>query len=173
MRELADAQRIGRLMDALGRVAREDGRVYFTGGATAVLLGWRSSTIDVDLKLVPEQDAVLRAIPEIKEELRINIELASPADFIPVPDGWEERGIFIDRRGRLSFYHFDLYAQLLAKIERGHQQDLADVREMIARGLVDAERALAYWEKIAPYLYRYPAIHPPSFRQAIRDVLGR
>jgi hypothetical protein len=66
-----------------------------------------------------------------------------------------------------------LYAQCLAKIERGHQQDLADVREMIARGLVDPDLALAYWEKIAPQLYRYPAIHPPSFRRAIRDVLGR
>jgi hypothetical protein len=65
MRALADADRIRKFMQALAVDAREEGRVYFTGGATAVLSGWRPSTIDVDLKLVPEQDALLRAIPRL------------------------------------------------------------------------------------------------------------
>jgi len=42
-----------------------------------VLLGWRASTIDVDIKRLPDQDSVLRAIPALKESLRLNIELAS------------------------------------------------------------------------------------------------
>ena len=91
MRALAGGDRIRRFMQALAAEAREDARVYFTGGATAVLSGWRDSTIDVDLKLVPEQDALLRAIPALKESLELNVELASPADFIPVPPGWEDR----------------------------------------------------------------------------------
>jgi hypothetical protein len=41
----------------------------------------RNGTIPL---LVPEQDDVLRAIPQLKDRLRINVELASPADFIPV-----------------------------------------------------------------------------------------
>ncbi len=44
-------------MDTLARAAAEEGRVYLTGGATAVLMGWRESTIDVDFKLVPESDS--------------------------------------------------------------------------------------------------------------------
>ncbi|MFQ5890976.1 MAG: DUF6036 family nucleotidyltransferase [Gemmatimonadota bacterium] len=173
MRELATAERIRRLMEALGRAARAEGRAYFTGGATAVLIGWREATIDVDLKLVPEQDAVLRAIPRLKDELRINVELASPADFIPVPAGWEDRSVFVAMTGRLSFFHFDLYAQALSKVERSHQQDLADVREMIDRKLVDGTRALEYFKRIEPELYRYPAIHAPSFRRAVEEILGR
>ncbi len=78
MRALADAERIHRFMRALAESARQDGRVYFTGGATAVLLGWRPTTIDVDLRFVPEQDVLLRAIPTLKEQLQINVELASP-----------------------------------------------------------------------------------------------
>jgi hypothetical protein len=78
-------------MRRLGAEARRPARVYFTGGATAVLLGWRPSTIDVDLRLVPEHDELLRALPALKEDLRLNIELASPADFIPVADGREDR----------------------------------------------------------------------------------
>jgi prepilin-type N-terminal cleavage/methylation domain-containing protein len=91
MREVADLERIRRFMRRLGAEARRPARVYFTGGATAVLLGWRPSTIDVDLRLVPEHDELLRALPALKEDLRLNIELASPADFIPVADGREDR----------------------------------------------------------------------------------
>ena len=158
-------------MEALGRAAPAAGGVFFTGGTTAVLMGWRESTIDVDLKLVPEQDAVLRAIPELKETLRVNVELASPVDFIPVPPGWEDRSVFIDKIERLSFYHFDLQAQALSKIERGHRQDLADVREMISRKLIDRARTLEYFERIEPELYRYPAIHPPAFRRAVEELM--
>lgn len=159
-------------MDALGRAASAEGRVYLTGGATAVLSGWRPTTVDVDLALVPEQDAVLRAIPALKESLRLNVELASPADFIPVPPGWEERSPFIVQAGRLAFHHFDLYAQALAKVERGHAQDVADVRELLRRGLVEPEGAWRYFERIAPELYRYPALDPAAFRRAMAAAFG-
>jgi hypothetical protein len=76
MRALAEAERIRRFMSALAEAARASGRVYFAGGATAVLLGWRPTTIDVDLCLVPEQDALLYAIPALKEKLQLNVELA-------------------------------------------------------------------------------------------------
>ncbi|MGH7546860.1 MAG: DUF6036 family nucleotidyltransferase [Gemmatimonadales bacterium] len=173
MRALADADRIRKFMQALAVDAREEGRVYFTGGATAVLSGWRASTIDVDLKLVPEQDALLRAIPRLKEQLQLNVELASPVDFIPVPPGWEDRSPFVAGHGRLSFHHFDLYAQALAKVERGHAQDMADVGEMRRRALVDTSQALEYFRRIEPELYRYPAIDPPAFRRAVEAAFAQ
>lgn len=171
MREVADRDRIGRLMRALGIEADTDTRVYFTGGATAVLLGWRGSTIDVDMKIAPESDRLLRAISRIKETLRINVELAAPDDFIPVPPGWEERSLFIAREGKISFYHFDLYAQALSKIERGHTQDLEDVRAILQMKLIDVQRARDYFARIEPELYRYPAIDPASFRRAMEEAL--
>jgi len=172
MRALADAERIHHFMSALADAARGAGRAYFTGGATAVLLGWRPTTIDVDVHLVPEQDALLRAIPALKERLHLNVELASPADFIPVRADWEERSPFIARIGRLSFHHFDLYAQALAKVERGHSQDVADVREMVARGLVEPAAARAYFTAVEPELYRYPAVDPATFQRAVIEAFG-
>jgi hypothetical protein len=160
MRALADGDRIHRFMRALGAASPAEARVYFTGGATAILHGWRASTIDVD-----------RAIPQLKEQLQINVELASPDQFIPVKDGWEDRSPFVGREGRVSFHHFDLYAQALSKIERGHAQDVEDVREMLGRGLVEREALRAYFEAIAPRLYRYPAIDPASFRQAVEEAV--
>lgn len=172
MRQLAEADRIRRFMRALGAEADQEARIYFTGGATAVLLGWRAATIDVDLIMVPEQDRVFRAIPRLKEQLQLNVELASPLDFIPVPSGWEERSPFIAREGRLFFHHFDLYAQALSKVERGHTQDVEDVQHLISHGLVDPREARAYYAQIEPQLYRYPAIDPRSFRAAVERIFG-
>ena len=98
-------------MEAFGRAAGGDVRIYLVGGTTAVLMGWRASTIDVDFVMRPDDDALLRVIPSLKERLRINVEMVSPADFIPVPPGWEDRGIFIAQVGRAAFYHFDAGAR--------------------------------------------------------------
>lgn len=167
MRRPVDRERVLRFMHELGAEAESDTRLYFTGGATAVLLGWRASTIDLDIKLEPESDRLLRAIPALKERLEMNVELAAPDDFIPEIPGWRERSAFAGREGKLSFYHYDLAAQALAKIERGHAQDLGDVREMLARGLVGREELRQRFAEIEPQLYRYPAIDPASFRLAV------
>jgi hypothetical protein len=172
MRELADAPRIHRFMQALGAAAPRDGVCYLVGGGTAVLLGWRESTIDVDIELVPEQDEVLRALPTIKDELQINVELASPRHFIPLPAGWHERSPSIRREGLLTFKHFDLYSQALAKLERGHTQDLEDARVMLERGLVEVDRLRSSFDEIEPQLYRFPAIDPADFKQRVEDFLG-
>lgn len=172
MREVADAARIRHFMRALGAEADVPARVYFTGGATAVLLGWRASTIDVDIKMVPETDRLFRAIPQIKESLHLNVELASPADFVPVRAGWEERSPFIAQDGRVAFHHFELSAQALAKAERSHRQDVEDVREMIGRGLVTPADVWEYFGSIESDLYRYPALDPRSFKKALEEIFG-
>src|SRR5438093_8361404 len=131
MRKEVNAERVKRFMTALARGTKRPARVYLVGGATAVLLAWRESTIDIDLKIIPETDEILRSLPRLKEQLEINIELASPDDFIPPLPGWQERSRFIRQEGKLSFYHYDFYAQVLAKIERRHEIDLKDVDHLI------------------------------------------
>lgn len=170
MRELADEAHIDQFMRTLGRAVKSEGRVYLTGGATAVLYGWRQSTIDVDIKVVPDNDELLREIPKLKERLNLNVELAAPSDFIPVSDGWEERSPLIRREGKLSFHHFDPIAQALAKAERGHDQDRQDVRKMIESGLIDPGNAIAQFEAIESQLYRFPAIDPDSFRHSVEEL---
>lgn len=170
MRQLADSSRIEQFMRELGRAVDVDGRIYLTGGATAVLHGWRDTTIDVDIKLIPDRDEILREIPRLKEKLNLNVELAAPSDFIPVPEGWQDRSPLITREGKLSFHHFDPVAQALSKVERGHSQDIRDVHKMIAAGLVNPADALIQFEAIEPELYRFPAIDPASFRKTVEDL---
>lgn len=172
MRKLADSARIEQFMRELGRAVPVDGRVYLTGGATAVLHGWRDTTIDVDIKLIPDRDEILREIPRLKEALNLNVELAAPSDFIPLPSGWEDRSPLIRQEGKLSFHHFDPVAQALSKVERGHEQDIHDVKEMIAAGLVAPADALVQFEAIEPELYRFPAIDPATFRKAVEELFS-
>jgi hypothetical protein len=158
-------------MTALGREVRAPARVYFTGGVSAVLQGWRATTIDIDLKLVPDHDELLRALPRLKEQLRINIELASPDQFIPELPEWRTRSVFIEQVRQISFLHYDFYSQALAKIERQHTKDLLDARQMLDGGLIEKEELLRLYEEIEPQLYRYPALDPPSFRTAVERFL--
>jgi hypothetical protein len=171
MRAPVTAQRLHDFMRALGARSMGEGRVYLTGGASAVLLEWRQSTLDVDIKIIPDTDRVLSAIPELKEHLNVNVELASPADFIPELPDWQDRSPFIVLEGKLSFHHYDFYSQCLAKIERAHRKDMADVAAMIAGGLVEPPRLMTFFEAIEPMLFRYPAIDPPTFRRAVLSTL--
>jgi hypothetical protein len=169
MREAVTESRLRELMRAIATAAQERGRIYLTGGSSAVLRGWRESTVDVDIKIVPESDRILRAIPDLKERLRINVELASPLDFVPALPGWEDRSPFIAQEGLLSFHHFDFYSQCLSKLERGHRKDRADVESMLRDGLVEPDRLRELFAQVEDSLYRYPAVDAVALRHAVDD----
>ena len=138
-----------------------------------MLLGWRQSTADVDLKLLPEPAGVFEAIRDVKELLNVNIELASPDDFIPPLPGWEERSRFIAKFHGIEFYHYDFYGQALSKIERGHDRDLADVDAMVRGSFIEKKELLRLFCAIEPALIRYPSINPAVFRRKVEAVLGQ
>lgn len=167
MRGLTDRQKLLLFMRRAGAAAQEDTRIYLTGGASALLLEWRASTVDIDLRIEPDRGDVLRAISLLKEQLQVNVELAAPDDFIPPLPGWRERSPFITREGHVDFHHYDFYGQALSKLERGHDRDLADVTAMAERGLVTPAELVRYFELIEPELFRYPGIDPASFRRAV------
>jgi hypothetical protein len=173
MREAVTEPRLRAFMRAIAAEAREPGRVYLTGGASAVLQRWRDSTLDIDISIIPESDRMLRAIPDVKERLHVNVELASPADFVPALPGWEGRSPFIALEGPISFHHYDFYTQALSKLERAHRKDLLDVDSMIRDGLVDPGRLRSLFEEVEGLLYRYPAVHAPSLRAAIERIAQR
>lgn len=171
MRRPADPAKIRRLLEELGRRARGPGRVYLVGGATALLEGWRSSTVDVDLKLDPEPEGIFEAIAHLKNELEVNIELASPDQFLPPLPDWEAHSRFIARYGEVEFFHYDLRSQALAKLARAHDRDLGDVQAMLDRGLVTATEISEGLDQIRDQLIRYPALDAESFERRVHRFL--
>lgn len=173
MRDLTTERTIREFMKLFGRAARQRCRVYFTGGATAVLSGWREATVDIDIRFYPELDELYRAIPEIKEKLSVNVELAAPSDFIPVVPGWQDRSQYVESENNVDFYNYDPYSQALAKIERGHEQDRRDVISMFDQGLVESKKLRELFREIEPFLYKYPAIEPKQFRKAVDETIEK
>jgi len=173
MRQPVNSERLQQFMKMLGDRVTEPARVFLVGGATALLMGWRNSTIDIDLKVLPDSDQILRLFATLKEKLGVNIELASPDDFIPEVPGWQDRSVFIAQFGKLTFLHYDFYSQALAKIERGHESDLADVNNMIRSNLVSPQKLMELFAVIESDLFRHPDINPSSFRRAVESVVSK
>ena len=169
MRAEANKSKVQEFLAALGACVRGPGKIYLTGGATALLFGWRDMTVDIDIKPDPEPAGLFEAIAELKEKLDVNLELASPDHFIPELPGWRERSEFIGRFGQLDFYHYDFFAQALSKIERGHARDILDVAAMLDRRLITKSRLRELFQEILPLLIRYPAIDEPSFTAAVEE----
>jgi hypothetical protein len=170
MRELTDRDRVLAFLRETGKIATTPTRIYLTGGSSAVLLDWRASTVDIDIKIVPENDTILRGLPMLKERLHVNVELASPDDFLPALPGWEERSKHIGREGKIDFFHYDFYSQCLAKIERDHTQDRGDVRKMIDTGLVDRTRLLDLFHRIEEMLFRFPSVDVRKLRERVEGI---
>jgi hypothetical protein len=173
MRPNVDPQKLERLMQVLGREAQGSGSIYFTGGASALLIGWRSSTTDVDIRLDPEPPGIFQSIAKLKQELNINIELASPQDFLPTLPGWRDRSVFIGKQGQISFYHYDFTAQALSKISRGFDRDINDVRAMYKQKLFSLTDLRDCFEAIAPELIRFPSLDPDLLRSRVENFIER
>ena len=173
MRAELTRERLVSLMKELARTAPKRGayRVYFVGGGTAVYLGWRSSSIDVDL--FSDQDVVFRDVQEIKERLNINIEIARPEDFVPPLKGPAGRHVFIDAVGSIMFYHYDPYAQLFSKVVRGFQRDLDDALKFVRSGMVDLGRFGSLVTAIPDSAYaRYPNLSRAEVEKAIQTFIA-
>lgn len=71
----------------------------------------------------------------------------------------------------VDVHHFDPYSQALSKLERAFDQDLEDVGEMLARGLIEGDRVRELFAAIEPELYRFPAVDPGSFGERVERFL--
>ena len=138
MRPLVDRQRIEDFLIRLGK-SQTRGWIYLVGGTAVVYRGLRVRTLDIDIALEPDETQLLEAIRRLKDEVQVNVELASPADFIPLPSGWENRSRFIGPFGELDVFYFDFDSIALTKIVRANERDLDDLVLLAKDGLVQLQ----------------------------------
>ncbi len=147
MRPPIDRLRVHYFLVKLGIAFKHAARLYLVGGTTLVYEGLREQSLDIDIAYEVDnkfEAEFANTIRLLKDELQINVEQASPGDFIPLPAGWKERAKFVGRFGQVDVFHFDLYSTALSKIERGREGDYQDVLALLDAGQIEmAELKLA------------------------------
>lgn len=180
MRQRVGRQDIEYFLVQVGRT-RLPGRLYLTGGAALVHRGIRpGQTLDIDIQITIDPADLATAIGRLKQKLNMNIEFASPGDFIPLPAQWEARSAFIRRYDQVDVFYFDWYGIVLSKMQRANRQDVLDVQLLIHQGyinVVDLDQLyLDVLNKIgkSPYDRLFPNLSPQQFSQryqAVRQLL--
>ena len=148
-----DRGRIADFLNKLGQRFRGRARLYLVGGTTVVYENRRAQTLDVALTIEADpadEIRLLQTLRELKDALAINVEQVSPADFIPLPGGYRDRSEFVGRFGGLDVFHFDLYSTALSKIERGNEQDFADVLALLHAGRITWSKLEGFFDEILP-----------------------
>lgn len=174
LRRPVDQQRIEYFLQQLGKQFTKPGRVYLVGGTSMVYEGLRGQTLDIDLTFeIANEDHSLfiEVVRDLKEKLSLNVEEVSPADFIPLPSGYKERSQFINRYGQLDIFHFDLYSAALSKIERGTEEDFADVLSLLQTGRLEIEKLNQYFNEILPrFAITSLKQDPVEFKQKFKSL---
>lgn len=159
-----------------GRRFHGAGRLYLVGGSQMVLLGFRSETEDVDYmaQIDRAHDAAFTgAVRALIREMQISVEPAGPADFIPLPTGWEERSRFIGRYGDLDVFTLDPVSTALSKIERGTDQDIDDALQLVTAGYVTLDDLRTGFADVLPRLERESVrVDEADFRRKFNAFLA-
>jgi hypothetical protein len=156
LRPPVDRPAIERFLKRLGRIVHHPGRIYLVGGAALVhhqIRGPHASTLYIDLAFEgSDESEVESAIQQLKNELNLNVELASPGDFIPLPASWQRQAQYVGRYGALEVFYFDYYSLALSKIERGTERDLQDVALLAQQGWITRPNLDAAYQEILPQM---------------------
>ena len=153
MRPPIDRLRVHYFLVKLGIEFRHPARLYLVGGTTLVYEGLREQSLDIDIHYEVEdrhEAEFASTIRRLKDELQINVEMASPGDFIPLPAGWKERAKHVGRFGLVDVFHFDLYSTSLSKIERGREGDYQDVITLLRSGQIGFDELQQALDNIMP-----------------------
>ena len=175
MRPSVDKTAIESFLQQLGRAFRKPGRLYLVGGAALVHAGVRPGfTQDIDIQVSGANEGeLIVAIQRLIQQLQINVEFASPADFIPLPSQWEMHAQYVGRYGGVDVFYFDFYSIALSKIERGNSRDIDDVKLLVQQGIIILNELDAAYREVLAQLGqgRYPRITPQRFSERYTAVL--
>ena len=169
---------IEQFLQQFGRLSQQPGRLYLAGGAELVHSGLRGeggTTVDIDLRMdVSDTSAAETIIRQLMRQLGVNVEFASPADFIPLPSDWAMRSPFVGRYGNTDVFYFDYYALALSKISRGTSRDLSDIVLLAEHGLIVREELEAAYQQVLPQLGhgRFFNIDPTVFTEHYEAALA-
>jgi len=178
MRPSVDQQTIEHFLTELGRQFHQPGRIYLVGGAALVHAGIRpgpsATTHDIDLEVASGD--MYQTIQQLKKQLNVNVEFASPGDFLPLLSNWQSTSRYVGRYGAIEVFYFDFSSLALSKIARGNTRDLQDVNLLLQQQIISLVGLDCAAQEVAAQMGKgsYKRLDPNDFLaryQAIRQHL--
>ena len=132
-----DGSRLQSVLTTLGEHVPPASRVFLLGGSALTLLGSPRPSLDIDLAGDDIHPSELhRTIMAIARQLKLQIDIVPIDRFIPLPDGNEQRSIYIGQFANLEIHVFDPYSIALSKLDRGLFTDFDDIIFLIKNDYV-------------------------------------
>jgi Nucleotidyltransferase of unknown function (DUF6036) len=176
MRQRVGRQDIEHFLTEVGRT-RQSGRLYLTGGAALVHRGIRpGQTLDIDIHITIDPGNLTAQIAQLKHKMNMNIEFASPGDFLPLPTQWETRSEFIKRYYQVDAFYFDWYSIALSKMQRANRQDVLDVQLLVRQRCVEVNELDQMYQDVLnkighpPYDRLFPNLSSQQFAQHYQSM---
>lgn len=128
-------------LTTLGEHVPSDSRLFLLGGSALTLLGSQRPSLDIDFigdDIHPNE--LHRTIMDKAKEMQLQIDIVPLDRFIPLPDGNEQRSIYIGQFGNLEVYVIDPYSIALSKLDRGLFTDFDDIIFLIKNDYITFEK---------------------------------
>lgn len=178
----AGAAELGALIRAARHGVTAPSRLYLVGATSHLLEGWRDRVSALELAGVTGDFELMGAVRSAAVALGLRIAWESPAEVIPLPEGWEERsravaaGV-IEPAGHLNVRHFDPYSVVLRLVARGDEGDYLVALEYLRRGWIERDRLEELHAEVVPRFTRATlAQDPAEFRRkfsGLRQLMSR
>lgn len=132
-----DKGKIEAVLIALGEGVPPNSRLLLLGGSALTLLGSPRPSLDIDFVGDDVNPSSLhRAVIEKAKALKLQVDAVPIDRFIPMPEGNEERNIYVGRFANLDVYVLDPYSIALSKVDRGLFTDYDDIVFLVERGYI-------------------------------------
>ncbi len=118
----------------------------------------------------------MEAIRRLIQKLNINVEFASPRDFMPLPIQWMTQSQYIGRYGAIDVFYFDFCSIALSKIQRGSSLDINDVKLLLQQGIITLQGLDTAYKEVLVQVGKgsYAKLDPQRFAAryaAVRQLL--
>lgn len=156
------------------------GELYLVGQTSLLLEGWVNWIEEIEFTADVSQEnrtAFNETVEHYKREYQIQIVEESPAEVIPLPEGYPSRHREIQStdlpvNDNFKLYHFDPYSVAFRYIARGDEQDYHLVLNFLKHGWIIEEQMNQLFDGLLPrFSFQTIQQDPAEFRRRYKGLL--
>lgn len=158
-----DKTKLEAILSILGEQVPPNSQLLLLGGSALTLLGSPRQSLDIDFfgdDVNPNE--LHRTIMNKAKELKLQVDAVPLDRFIPLPEGNEQRNIYIGKFANLEIYVIDPYSIALSKIDRGIFTDFDDIVFLIKNNYINLEELENITQKAISQAGKFD-LHPDIF----------